>query len=193
MHVSRDLGLHKLIIMPPSRPNDSSSMVAKISWLTPLHQTTLLKSEQHKESSILMGLDRGATPWVLLGSELTWVMGFFIPFPYFPCILAISNGLWAVIQKSAAWTVPELMISGGMEGWNELEMLEQFENGRPAALVMFERMGATVPLFISENKTWCGLQQQQIYSPSLDSFSFWLHEAYRQAVHGCLSVGLLST
>jgi hypothetical protein len=62
MHVSRDLGLHKLIIMPPNRPNDSSSMVAKISGLTPLHQTTLLKSEQHKESSILMGLDRGATP-----------------------------------------------------------------------------------------------------------------------------------
>ena len=32
-------------------------------------------------------------------------------------------------------------------------MLEQFENGRPAALVMFERMEATVLLFISENKT----------------------------------------
>jgi hypothetical protein len=27
------------------------------------------------------------------------------------------------------------------------------KNGRPAALVMFERMEATVPLFISENKT----------------------------------------
>ena len=32
-------------------------------------------------------------------------------------------------------------------------MLEQFENGRPAALVTFERMEAIVPLFINENKT----------------------------------------
>ena len=96
------------------------------------------------------------------------------------------------MQKSAAWTVPELMVSSGMEGWDELEMLEQFENGRPAAFVTFERMEATIPLFISENKTWCGLHQQQIYSSSLDSFSFWLRGAYGQAVHGCLSAGLLS-
>ena len=158
MHASINLGFYKLIIMPPNRPNDSSSLVAKISGLTPLHQTTLLKSKSHKESSTLMDLGRGATPWVLLGPEWTWVMGFFITFPHFPCILAVSNGLWAVIQKSVAWTVPELMVSGGMEGWDKLEMLEQFENGRPATLVMFERMEATVPLFISENKTWCGLQ-----------------------------------
>ena len=32
-------------------------------------------------------------------------------------------------------------------------MLEQFENGRLVALVTFERMEATVSLFISENKT----------------------------------------
>uniref|UniRef100_A0A2N9G9H0 Uncharacterized protein n=1 Tax=Fagus sylvatica TaxID=28930 RepID=A0A2N9G9H0_FAGSY len=62
MHVSSDLGFHKLIIVPPSKPNDNSSMVAKISGLTPLHQTTLLESEQHKESSILTGLGREATP-----------------------------------------------------------------------------------------------------------------------------------
>ena len=37
MHASTDLGFHKLIIVPPSRPNDNSSMVAKISELTPLH------------------------------------------------------------------------------------------------------------------------------------------------------------
>jgi hypothetical protein len=62
MHASIDLGFHKLIIVPLSRPNDSSSMVAKISGLTPLYQTTLLKSEPHKESSTLTGLGRGATP-----------------------------------------------------------------------------------------------------------------------------------
>ena len=62
MHVSINLGFHKLIIVPPSRLDDSSSMVAKISGLTPLHQTTLLKSEPHKESSTLTGLGRGATP-----------------------------------------------------------------------------------------------------------------------------------
>uniref|UniRef100_A0A2N9F5D1 PI3K/PI4K catalytic domain-containing protein n=1 Tax=Fagus sylvatica TaxID=28930 RepID=A0A2N9F5D1_FAGSY len=53
MHVFIDLGSHKPIIVPPNRPNDNSSMVAKISGLTPIHRTTLLKSEQHKESSIL--------------------------------------------------------------------------------------------------------------------------------------------
>ena len=69
MHVFIDLGSHKPIIVPLSRPNDNSSMVAKISGLTPLHQTTLLKLKQHKESSILTGLGRGATPWVFLGPE----------------------------------------------------------------------------------------------------------------------------
>jgi hypothetical protein len=62
IHVSINLGFHKLIIVPPSRLDNSSSMVAKISGLTPLHQTTLLKSELHKESSTLMGLGRGAIP-----------------------------------------------------------------------------------------------------------------------------------
>ena len=36
--------------------------------------------------------------------------GFFITFPHFPCISAVSNGLWAGIQMSAAWTVPELIV-----------------------------------------------------------------------------------
>ena len=62
MHVFIDLGFHKLIIVSPSIPDDSSSMVAKISRLTLLHQTTLLKSEPHKESNIITGLGRGATP-----------------------------------------------------------------------------------------------------------------------------------
>uniref|UniRef100_A0A2N9G4T9 Clp ATPase C-terminal domain-containing protein n=1 Tax=Fagus sylvatica TaxID=28930 RepID=A0A2N9G4T9_FAGSY len=60
MHVSCDFGFHKLIIMPPSRPNDSSSWLPKSQGLTPLHQTTLLKSDQHKESSFLTGLGRGS-------------------------------------------------------------------------------------------------------------------------------------
>ena len=62
MHVSINLGFHKLVTMPPNRPNDSSLMVVQILGLTTLHQTTLLKSEAHKESSILTGLGRGAIP-----------------------------------------------------------------------------------------------------------------------------------
>jgi hypothetical protein len=62
MHVSIDLGFHKLVTMPSSRPGDSNLMVVKILGLTPLHQTTLLKSEPHKGSSTLTSLGRGATP-----------------------------------------------------------------------------------------------------------------------------------
>ena len=62
MHVSIDLGFHKLAIVPPSRPGDSSLMATKILGLTPLHQTILLKFEPHKESSTLTGLGRGAAP-----------------------------------------------------------------------------------------------------------------------------------
>jgi hypothetical protein len=61
MHVSIDLGFHKLVTVPLSRPGDNNLMVAQILGLTSLHQTTLLKSEPHKESSTLTGLGRGAT------------------------------------------------------------------------------------------------------------------------------------
>ena len=61
MHVSIDLGFHKLVTVPPSRPVDKNLMVAQILGLTSLHQTTLLKFEPHKESSTLTGLGRGAT------------------------------------------------------------------------------------------------------------------------------------
>ncbi len=71
MHATINFGSHKLTIMPPSRPSDSSFMVTKVLELTPLHQTTLLKSQQHKESSTLTGLGRGATPWVLVGLKWT--------------------------------------------------------------------------------------------------------------------------
>ena len=77
MHASIDLGFHKLIIVPPNRPNNSSLMVAKISGLTPFHQTTLLKSDQHKESSFLIGLDRGSYSLSPFGTGMGMGYGFF--------------------------------------------------------------------------------------------------------------------
>ena len=88
MHVSVDLGFHKPVTVPPSRPDDSSLMVAKISGLTPLHQTTLLKSEPHKESSTFTGLGRGAISWVLFETEMNMGHGFFLS--HFP----ISHASW---------------------------------------------------------------------------------------------------
>uniref|UniRef100_A0A2N9IPU6 Uncharacterized protein n=1 Tax=Fagus sylvatica TaxID=28930 RepID=A0A2N9IPU6_FAGSY len=82
MHVSCDFGFHNLIIVPPSRPNDSSSMATKISELTSLHQTTLLKSDQHKESSFLMGLGRGSYSMSPFGTGMGMVMGFLSHFPF---------------------------------------------------------------------------------------------------------------
>jgi hypothetical protein len=77
MHVSCDFGFHKLIIVPPSRPNDSSSMATKISGLTPLHQTTLLKSDQHKESSFLTSLGRGSYSLSPFGTGMGMGYGFY--------------------------------------------------------------------------------------------------------------------
>ena len=86
MHVSVDLGFHKLVTVPPNRPGDSSLMVAQILGLIPHHQTTLLKSEPHKESSTLTGLGRGATPLVLLRTEMDMGHRVF-PFPmYLGCV-----------------------------------------------------------------------------------------------------------
>ena len=59
---SIDFGSHKLATMSPSRPSDGCLMVTKILGLTPLLETTLLKSQQHKGSSTLTSLGRGATP-----------------------------------------------------------------------------------------------------------------------------------
>ena len=131
MHVSRDLGLHKLIIMPPSRPNDSNSMVAKIAGLTPLHQTTLLKSEQHKESSILMGLGRGATPWVLLGPEWTWVMGFLSYFPIshtswlFPMVFELLFRSLLREQHQNSWFPVGWRAKMSWRCWSNLKMVDQ--------------------------------------------------------------------
>ena len=93
MHVSCDFGFHKLIIVPPNRPNDSSSMATKISELTPLHQTTLLKSDQHKESSFLMGLGRGSCSLSPFGTGMGMGYGFFITFLHFPHILVAASSL----------------------------------------------------------------------------------------------------
>uniref|UniRef100_A0A2N9H1W6 Uncharacterized protein n=1 Tax=Fagus sylvatica TaxID=28930 RepID=A0A2N9H1W6_FAGSY len=87
MHVSCDFGFHKLIIVPPSRPNDSSSMATRISGLTPLHQTTLLKSDQPKESSFLTGLGRRSYSLSPFGTEMGMVMGF-------PSHFLISHASW---------------------------------------------------------------------------------------------------
>ena len=62
MHVFIDLDFHKLAIVTPSKPSDNSLMVIKILGFTPLHQTTLLSLNQHKGSSTLISLGRGATP-----------------------------------------------------------------------------------------------------------------------------------
>uniref|UniRef100_A0A2N9H1T0 Uncharacterized protein n=1 Tax=Fagus sylvatica TaxID=28930 RepID=A0A2N9H1T0_FAGSY len=83
MHVSCDFGFHKLITVPPSRPNDSSSMATKILGLTPLHQTTLLKSDQHKESSFLTGLGRGSYSLSPFRTGMGMVMGFLSHFSIF--------------------------------------------------------------------------------------------------------------
>jgi hypothetical protein len=86
MHVSSDFGFHKLATMPPSRPSDSSLMVVRVLGLTLHHQTTLLKSQQHKGSSTLTGLGREATPWVLLELKWTWIMGFYHIFSIPMCL-----------------------------------------------------------------------------------------------------------
>ena len=83
MHVSCNFGFNKLIIVPPSRPNDNSSMATKISGLTPLHQTTVLKSDQHKESSFLTGLGRGSYSLSPFGTGMSMVMGFLSNFSIF--------------------------------------------------------------------------------------------------------------
>ena len=62
-------------------------MVTKISGLTPLHQTTLLKSDQHKESSFLTGLGRGSYSLGPFETGMDMVMGL-------PSYFFISNMSW---------------------------------------------------------------------------------------------------
>ena len=144
-------------------------MVAKISELTLLHQTTLLKSEQHKENSILTGLGRGTTPWVLLGPEWTWIMGFLSHF-------LISHASWLLPivfellcrnllreQYQNSWFSVRWRAEVSWRCWSNLK------NGKPAALVMFERMEATVPLFISEIRHDVGSTSNRYTAHSLSA------------------------
>ena len=62
-------------------------MGTQISELTPLHQTTLLKSDQHKESSFLTGLGRGNYSLSPLGTGMVMAMGF-------PSCFFISHVFW---------------------------------------------------------------------------------------------------
>ena len=77
-------------------------MGTQISELTPLHQTTLLKSDQHKESSFLTGLGRGSYSLSPFWDRNGHGYGFSIIFLHFPCILVAASNLGAVMQKSAA-------------------------------------------------------------------------------------------
>ena len=145
MHVSIELGFHKLATVPPSRPDDSNLMVAKILGLTPLHQTTLLKSKPHKESSTLTGLGHGATPWVLFKTEMDMGHEFLIIFSRFPCVFNVSSGPWALIQRSTAGTVSNSIISGEMESYGELALLERqgmAQGRRLASSGTYEEMGS---------------------------------------------------
>jgi hypothetical protein len=140
MHVSCDFGFHKLIIVPPSRPNDSSSMATKISGLTPLHQTTLLKSDQHKESSFLTGLDSGSYSLSPFGTGMGMVMGFLSHFSIFHASWLLSVVFELLCrsllreQYQNSWFPVEWRV--GMS-WRCLSSLK---NGVPAALVMLEKM-----------------------------------------------------
>ena len=62
-------------------------MGTQISELTPLHQTTLLKSDQHKESSFLTGLGHGSYSLSPLGTGMVMAMGF-------PSCFFISHVFW---------------------------------------------------------------------------------------------------
>uniref|UniRef100_A0A2N9J6Y9 Uncharacterized protein n=1 Tax=Fagus sylvatica TaxID=28930 RepID=A0A2N9J6Y9_FAGSY len=58
MHVSCDFGFHKLIIMPPSRPNDSSS------WL-PKSRDSLPSTKPHSSSQINIRRVASSQVWAM--------------------------------------------------------------------------------------------------------------------------------
>ena len=66
--------------------------------------------------------------------------------------------LWRSLLREQCknpWFPVEWRVEMSWKYWSGLNMEDQLP------LVTFERMGATVPLFICENITWCGLQLQQ--------------------------------
>ena len=88
-----------------------------------------------------------------MGLEWAWVVGFLSHF-------SISHASWLLPivfellcisllreQCQNPWFPVEWRAEMSWKCWSNLK------NGRPAALVTFERMEAIVPFFISENKT----------------------------------------
>ena len=65
-------------------------MGTQISELTSLYQTTLLKSDQHKESSFLTGLGHGSYSLSPLGIGMVMAMGF-------PSCFFISHAFWLLL------------------------------------------------------------------------------------------------
>ena len=154
MHVSIDLSSHKLVTVPPSRPGDSNLMVAQILGLIPLHQTTLLKSRPHKETSTLTG------PWGYSLSPFRdwngpgwWVLNHIFPFPM--CLERV--------QRSLSFH-PEVCRRNNVEfhnfRWNgELwwaglagTVVNGSRKKTSCSSVCMRGWGATIPLFIGENK-----------------------------------------
>jgi hypothetical protein len=129
MHVSCDFGFYKLIIVPPSRPNDSSSMATKILGLTPLHQTTLLKSDQHKESSFLTGLGRGSYSLSPFGTGMGMVMGFLSHFSIFheswllPVVFELLCRSLLCEQYQNSWFPVECRAGMSCRGLSNLKMV----------------------------------------------------------------------
>jgi hypothetical protein len=159
MHVFIDLGSHKLIIVPPSRPNDSSLMVAKISRLpsTKPHSSSQNHIRRVVHSQVwAVGLlpesfwdQNGHGLWVFLShfpiSHASWLL---------PMVFELLCRSLLREQCQNPWFPVEWRAEMSWKCWTGLNMEDQLP------LVKFERMGATVPLFISENMTWCGLQLQ---------------------------------
>ena len=146
MHVSCDFGFHKLVIVPPSRPNDSSSWLP-ISGLTPLHQTTLLKSDQHKESSFLTSLGRGSYSLSPFRTGMGMVMGcssyFFISHASWLLPIVFEPLCKSLLRKQYqnSWFLVEW--KAGVS-WSSLKMINQL------LLSRWKRWHAAVLLFFSK-------------------------------------------
>ena len=127
-------------------------MGTQISELTPLHQTTLLKSDQHKESNFLTGLGRGSYSLSPFGTGMDMVMG--LPSHFF-----ISNMSWllpvvfellciSLLREQYQNSLFPVEWRAGM-GWrclNNLKMaswllLSRWRRWEAVALLFFSKMG----------------------------------------------------